>query len=117
MNATNISYFRTRTKPQLLQESPAPDTRTPLMKRLDDIEGNSKPVLRTEEPRILQDPTYWRKALNDDLRANCKKCRGTGCVWILDSDGDVVPDVCNWCQGGARMGAYPLAGDVVEVGF
>lgn len=39
----------------------------------------------------------------------CKKCHGEGMVSVLDSTGDVVPDVCPACGGNRKEGpAVPV---------
>ena len=66
-----IHTFRPRfaTRPQALIEPPV-DTRTPLIKKLDDlIERSKAPAVReAREPKMLTDPTYWRRGYNEFLR-------------------------------------------------
>ena len=85
-----IHTFRPRfaTRPQALIEPPV-DTRTPLIKKLDDlIERAKAPAVReAREPMMLTDPTFWRRGYNEFLRegrnlpeARCLRCQGRG--WI-----------------------------------
>lgn len=94
----NLDDYRTRTRPQLLQEAPV-TPRSRLAQRLDEIMADfEKPALVVvqDKPR---DDHYWRRAENDfqnELRkAACPCCKGTGEIWVWI---DYAPDPCPNCQ-------------------
>lgn len=100
--STSTLNFRTRTRPQLLQEPI--DTRSPLIKKLDEIEVNrSKPLLRVVSGR---DPwgegLRWRylehENANNDRRDDCQMCKGTAEITVSDGYGGVDFDLCPRCQ-------------------
>lgn len=84
---------------------------------IDAIEANQQTVDVKDSRFARGERKYWRKYWNAELKANCSKCDGLGYVWVLDLFHDVVPEVCNRCQGGFQQGQYPTADDVTEVSF
>lgn len=112
MTTATIHKFRARIKPQSLIEAPV-DTRTPLMKRLDDIQA------RSERPRVQavpehRDPYKWRRKARAAgvIKGTCPKCLGKG--WVLShkyADWDDFMDCPECGPDYDVMGQVPDAGD------
>lgn len=95
MNAP-ITHLRLRHS-QLCQESPAADTRTQLMRKLDIIQAMSeRPIIRTVR-REERDWTAWRTAENRYWKSKCRMCNGTGEIVVDDGYGGVDFDACPRC--------------------
>lgn len=117
MTTATIHAFRTRTKPQMLVEAPV-DTRTPLMKRLDDIQA------RSERPRVKavgehRDPYKWRRIQLQRSGAKCPRCLGK--KWVPAYKYAHVDDFvdCPLCTPVNPVAGvdYPAADDAMEAPF